>query len=102
MVNDPAQQLLGLDAGAVGHRLEELMPAGRLRDVLQGVGTRPDDVVLTDDHALVVNRRPVILAGRPHGAVVSRVESRPSESAARLTCSATHPAHVRTWHVTAG
>ena len=71
MVNDPAQRLLGLDAGAAGHRLEELMPPGRLRDVLLGVGTQSDDLVLTDDHALVVNRRPVILAGRPHGAVVT-------------------------------
>jgi two-component system CitB family sensor kinase len=71
VVNDPAQRLLGLGAGAVGHTLEELMPASRLRDVLLGVGTRPDHLVLTDDHALVVNRRPVILAGRPHGAVVT-------------------------------
>jgi two-component system CitB family sensor kinase len=71
MVNDPAQRLLGLGAGAVGRTLEELMSAGRLRDVLLGDGTRPDHLVLTDDHALVVNRRPVILAGRPHGAVVT-------------------------------
>lgn len=71
MVNDPAQQLLGLDTAAVGRALEDVMPAGRLRDVLLGVGTRPDHLVLTDDHALVVNRRPVILAGRPHGAVVT-------------------------------
>ena len=71
VINDPAQRLLGLDAGAVGRRLEDLMPPGRLRDVLLGVGTGLDDLVLTDDHALVVNHRPVILAGRPHGAVVT-------------------------------
>jgi two-component system CitB family sensor kinase len=71
MVNDPAQQLLGLDVGAVGHTLEELLPAGRLRDVLGGVGTTPDDFVITDDYSLVVNRMPVTLGGRPHGAVVT-------------------------------
>jgi two-component system CitB family sensor kinase len=71
MVNDPAQHLLGLDASAVGHTLEDLLPPGRLRDVLGGVGTTPDDFVLTDDYSLVVNRMPVTLAGRPHGAVVT-------------------------------
>ena len=71
MVNDPAQHLLGLDPSAVGHTLEELLPPGRLRDVLGGVGTTPDDFVLTDDYSLVVNRMPVTLAGRPHGAVVT-------------------------------
>lgn len=71
MVNDPAQRLLELDVSAVGRRLEDVMPPGRLRDVLLGIGTRPDDLVLTDEHALVVNRRPVVLAGRPHGAVVT-------------------------------
>jgi hypothetical protein len=71
VVNDPAQRLLGLDAAAVGQTLEDLMPSGRLRDVLLGVGTRPDHLVLTDDHALVVNRQQVILAGRPHGALVT-------------------------------
>ena len=63
MVNDQAQRLLGLDADAVGRTLAELLPPGRLRDVLDGVGTTPDDVVLTDDYSLVVNRMPVNLAG---------------------------------------
>ncbi|WP_116452763.1 sucrase ferredoxin [Blastococcus litoris] len=46
-----------------------------------------------------VERWTVTLAG-PDGDVVTRVESRPSAVAARLTCRATHPAHSRTWHVT--
>ena len=45
-----------------------------------------------------VERWTVTLAG-PDGDVVTRVESRPSAVAARLTCRATHPAHSRTWHV---
>ncbi len=71
MVNDEAQRLLSLDVRAIGHTLTELLPPGRLRDVLDGTGTTPDDLVLTDDFALVVNRMPVTLAGRPHGAVVT-------------------------------
>ncbi|WP_310963813.1 sensor histidine kinase [Nocardioides terrisoli] len=71
MINDPARALLGLDASAVGHPVEDLIPAGRLRDVLLGVDTQPDDLVLTDDYALVVNRMPVKLSGRAHGAVAT-------------------------------
>lgn len=48
-----------------------------------------------------VERWVVTLAG-PAGDVVTTVESRPSPTAARLTCHATHPAHSRTWHVRFG
>jgi hypothetical protein len=48
-----------------------------------------------------VERWEVVLQG-PTGAVVSSVESRPSETAVQLTCHAAHPAHYRTWHVTPG
>ena len=71
MVNDEAQRLLGLGVSAAGHTLAELLPPGRLRKVLGGAGTTSDDLVLTDDYALVVNRTPVYLAGKPHGAVVT-------------------------------
>ena len=71
MVNDQAQRFLGLHADAVGHPLSELLPRGRLRDVLDGAGASLDDVVVTDDFSLVVNRMPVNLAGRPHGTVVT-------------------------------
>jgi two-component system CitB family sensor kinase len=39
--------------------------------VLAGDLVGDDELVLTDDYCLVVNRMPVILAGRPHGAVVT-------------------------------
>jgi hypothetical protein len=45
-----------------------------------------------------VERWEVTLAG-PDGDVVATVESRPSAEAARLTCRALHPAHVRTWQL---
>lgn len=71
VVNDEAQRLLGGTAIPIGSRLDEMLPPGRLRDVLAGTVTGPDEVVLTDDHCLTVNRMPVVLAGQPHGAVAT-------------------------------
>ena len=71
MVNDEARRLLGLGTTSLGERLDEIVPAGRLRDVLTGAVAGQDEVVLTDDYCLTVNRMPVILAGRSHGAVVT-------------------------------
>jgi two-component system, CitB family, sensor kinase len=71
VVNDEAQRLLRISVSAVGSRLDKVLPDGRLRDVLAGHGTRQDDIVFTDDFCLVINRMPVALAGRPHGAVVT-------------------------------
>jgi len=71
MVNDEARRLLGLGTSTVGGRLEDLLPPGRLHDVLSGAVVGQDEVVLTDDFALTVNRMPVVLAGKPHGAVVT-------------------------------
>lgn len=71
MLNDEAQRLLGLGVSAVGHPLSELLPVGPLRNALDSNANTPDDLVLTDDHVLVVNRMPVQLAGRTSGAVVT-------------------------------
>lgn len=71
VMNDEARRLLGLGAGAVGATLDELLPAGRLRDVLSGAVVGQDELVLTDDYCLTVNRMPVVLAGRPLGTVVT-------------------------------
>ena len=71
VVNDEAQRLLGGSTIAIGGRLEDLLPPGRLRDVLDGTVSGQDEVVLTDDFCLTVNRKPVELAGRRHGAVVT-------------------------------
>uniref|UniRef100_A0AAU1UJ93 histidine kinase n=1 Tax=Streptomyces sp. NBC_00119 TaxID=2975659 RepID=A0AAU1UJ93_9ACTN len=70
VVNDEARRLLGLGS-ALGHRLEEVLPDGRLRRALDGTLTGTDVSVLTDDHCLVVNRMPVALHGRELGAVVT-------------------------------
>jgi two-component system CitB family sensor kinase len=71
MVNDEARRLLGLGTGHIGGRLDDLVVPGRLRDVLSGDIAGRDEVVLTDDFALTVNRMPIMLAGRPQGAVVT-------------------------------
>ncbi|MEV6008867.1 sensor histidine kinase [Streptomyces sp. NPDC051976] len=70
VVNDEARRLLGIGT-ALGHRLEEVLPDGRLRRALDGTLTGADVSVLTDDHCLVVNRMPVTLHGRELGAVVT-------------------------------
>jgi len=71
VVNDEARRLLGLGSVSVGARLDDLVSPGRLRDVLTGAVVGQDEVVLTDDYCLTVNRMPVVLAGRTHGAVVT-------------------------------
>ncbi|WP_328828983.1 sensor histidine kinase [Streptomyces sp. NBC_00252] len=70
VVNDEARTLLGLGT-ALGSRLDEVLPDGRLRRALDGALTGTDLNVLTDDHCLVVNRMPVTLHGRELGAVVT-------------------------------
>ena len=70
VVNDEARDLLGLGT-ALGSRLEEVLPDGRLRRALDGTLTGADLSVLTDNHCLVVNRMPVTLHGRELGAVVT-------------------------------
>jgi two-component system CitB family sensor kinase len=71
MVNDEARRLLGIGASGIGSWIENVVPPGRLRDVLSGAIVGKDEVVLTDEYCLTVNRMPVVLAGRPHGSVVT-------------------------------
>jgi two-component system CitB family sensor kinase len=81
LVNDEARRLLRLGGNVVGRRLDQLVPEGRLRDVLSGTapigipqsGNVADggEIVLTDEHCLEVNRMPVRLGDRDLGAVVT-------------------------------
>jgi two-component system CitB family sensor kinase len=52
-------------------RIEELVPPGRLRELLTGTLHGEDQVVLTEEHVLVVNRMPVSRDSRELGAVVT-------------------------------
>src|SRR6266545_1677275 len=71
LVNDEAKRLLELDDGAVGRRLTEIVPPGHVREVLAGNVDLPDQLVLVNDHLLVVNRLPVSVRGQAIGAVIT-------------------------------
>jgi two-component system CitB family sensor kinase len=71
MINDEARRLLNLQRAEIGEPVEHLVPGGRLRDVLTGVLSGADQVVLTDEYLLVANRMPVRLKGHDVGSVVT-------------------------------
>ena len=71
LVNDEARRLLGLRGDVLGLELAEIVPAGHVREVMAGNVGEPDQVVLVDDHVLVVNRMPVSVRGKTIGAVVT-------------------------------
>jgi two-component system CitB family sensor kinase len=71
VLNGEARRLLGLEGEVLGRRLDDILPPGRLRDLLTGALPAADGAILTDDALLVVNRMPVSLGGRDIGAVVT-------------------------------
>jgi two-component system CitB family sensor kinase len=71
MINDEAQRLLGVGGDVVGAGVGEIVPAGRVHDVLTGRVAGQDEVVVLGDRVLVANRMPVELRGRSIGAVVT-------------------------------
>jgi two-component system CitB family sensor kinase len=71
LINDEARRLMRLSGTVIGRSVDEVFPPGRLRDVLAGDADGPDQAILTDDALLVVNRNPVVVAGRDVGSVVT-------------------------------
>jgi two-component system CitB family sensor kinase len=71
LVNDEARRLLQLSEDPIGRRLTEIVPQGHVREVMAGNVAEPDQVVLVNDHVLVVNRMPVSVRGKEIGAVVT-------------------------------
>ena len=71
LVNDEARRLLGLHADAVGQPLEDVVPAGRIRDVLTGSAEGRDQIVLSGGRILVANRMPIILRDEVSGSVTT-------------------------------
>lgn len=71
LVNDEARRLLALDPDAVGRQVTDVVPVGRVRDVLLGDLDHPDLLVVTEGRVLVANRMPVFVRGEVTGAVVS-------------------------------
>jgi two-component system CitB family sensor kinase len=71
LINDEAKRLLAITEPALGSSIEDLLEPGRLRDLLSGATTGDDQVVLTDEHVLVVNHMTVARKGRLLGAVIT-------------------------------
>jgi len=71
VINGEARRLLQIEEPALGKPVAELIPEGRLRDLLTGKLSGADQVVLTEDALLVVNRMPVATAGRSIGSVIT-------------------------------
>lgn len=71
LINEEARRLLNAEPAVVGKPVTDLVPPGRLRDLLTGALPGADQVALTADSLLVVNRMPVVLAGRSIGSVVT-------------------------------
>ncbi len=72
LVNDEARRLVGLTRSGLGERIDDVIPPGRLHDLLCGAAeTEQDEVVLTDSRCLTVTRMPVSHEGRPLGAVIT-------------------------------
>ena len=71
LVNDEAIRLLGLRPDAVGRSLLDQGFEPALLDVLTGRSAGVDQVVLSDDRVVVLNRQPVVLRGRAAGSVTT-------------------------------
>ena len=71
IANDEARRLLGLPVSVEGSALRDLVPEGRVRDVLDGTATGADQVVLARGRVLVANRMPATVRGTEVGAVVT-------------------------------
>jgi two-component system, CitB family, sensor kinase len=71
LINPEARRLLRVHGDAIGRRLDDVVPSGRLRALLSGEVSGVDEMTLTDDFLLVVNHRPVTVGGRNVGAVAT-------------------------------
>jgi two-component system CitB family sensor kinase len=71
LVNDEAIRLLGLRPDAVGRSLLDQGFEPALLDVLTGRSAGVDQVVLSDDRVVVLNRQPVVMRGRAAGSVTT-------------------------------
>ena len=84
LANDAAQRLLRLPPDFLGRTLAELLPAGRLGDIVRGKISGSDLLVLADDRVLVANRMPIRHDQRRHlGWVVTFHDQTESETLKR-------------------
>lgn len=71
VVNEEATRLLDLDDDIVGRKLSDILPDGRLLDVVSGRIRGTDEVIVTDEYLLAVNHMRVELGGQNIGSVVT-------------------------------
>lgn len=71
VLNDEARRLLGIGSTGLGEPVEDVVPDGRLQQIITGATEGADLVAVTDDHLLVLNRMPVMVGGRNAGWVVT-------------------------------
>jgi two-component system CitB family sensor kinase len=84
LANDSARRLLNLPPGSLGRPVREMLPPGRLRDVITGEVTGSDLLVLHGGRILVANRMPIQRDRRQHvGWVVTFQDRTESESLKR-------------------
>jgi two-component system CitB family sensor kinase len=71
VLNEEARRLLSIPGSGIGQPAAEVLPEGRLRDIVSGEVSGQDLVAVTDDHLLVLNRMPVVVGERHAGWVVT-------------------------------
>jgi two-component system, CitB family, sensor kinase len=89
LANDAARSLLALPPSFARKPLREMLPAGRLADVVTGAVTGSDLLVLHGDQVLVANRMPISRGNRQLGWVVTFQDRTESESLKRALAEAT-------------
>jgi two-component system CitB family sensor kinase len=89
LANDFARQLLDLPADFVGRFLRQVLPPGRLAEVVTGAVEGSDLLVVRGDRVLVANRMPICLEGPRHlGWVVTFQDRTESEALKRQLADA--------------
>jgi two-component system CitB family sensor kinase len=89
LANDAARSLLALPPSFARKPLREMLPAGRLADVVTGAAGGSDLLVLHGDQVLVANRMPISRGNRQLGWVVTFQDRTESESLKRALAEAT-------------
>jgi two-component system CitB family sensor kinase len=71
VINDEARDLLGLGPECIGRLVSNVLPPGRVQQMLTGGEASTDEVVLAGERVLVANRRPVVASRGVIGYVVT-------------------------------
>ena len=71
LLNDEARRLLSLNDSSIGQTLDDVIPAGPVREVLEGTRGSKDELVVAGNRVLVVNRIATEVRGETVGAVAT-------------------------------